>query len=169
MFIIPFTGVNFASMQYGIKYIDSAQIKHKLKPADAKEIRFEYNGDTIRMLSRFDNLSYNSDGSTKIFLKLLIDGPIKLFDYSVKNSSMAMPAGPGPGTAPMITTYTYNRYVLQKGVGDLILYSKMNFKNEMPIFIKKCPDLVRLIQDKVYVKSDIERIVTYYNTNCGIN
>lgn len=170
MFIIPFSGVNYASMQYGVKYIDSAQVKHKLSPADAKEIRFEHLGDTVRMLSRFNNLSYNSDGSTKIFLKLLIDGPIKLFDYYIKNTGVYAPSGPGPVQgAPVMTSYTSNRYVLQKGIGDLVLYSKMNFKNEMPVFLKKCPDLVKLIQDKVYQKSDIERIVTYYNTNCGSN
>jgi len=167
IFVIPLTGIDYSSIQYGIKYIDSSENKVKLKPEDAKEIRFEYNGEQVRMLSRFDNLSYNSDNSTKIFLKLLIDGPIKLFDYYVKNSSVSTPGG--PGSIPMMTSYSYSRYILQKGIGNLVRYSKMNFKDDMPIFLKKCPDLVKMIQDKVYQKNEIERIVTYYNTYCGSN
>jgi hypothetical protein len=166
-FLIPFTGINRTTLQSGVKYIDSLGIKCKLRPEDAKEFQFEYNGEKIRMLSRFDNLSYNSDGSSKIFLQVVIDGPIKLFNYYMKNSYMSSPGGPGSTT--MMTSNTYSKYVLQKGVGDLVLYSQMNFKNEMPIFVKKCPDLVRLIQDKVYGRGDIERIVNFYNTNCGSN
>ena len=119
------------------------------------------------MLSRFDNLSYNSDNSTKIFLKLLIDGLKELFDYYVKNLSVSAPVG--PGSAPMMTSYSYSRYILQKDIGNLVRYSKMNFKDDMPIFLKKYPDLDKMIQDKVYQKNEIERIVTYYNTYCGSN
>ena len=167
IFVIPLTGIDYSSIQYGIKYIDSSENKVKLKPSDAKEIRFEYEGDTIRMLSRFDNISYNSDGSEKIFLKLEIDGAIKLFSYFVSNSYMSSPSRPG-GTMIMYGN-TSHKYVLQKGYADLVQYSKMNFKDDLPIFLKKCPDLVKMIQNKVYVKSDIERIVTYYNFNCGSN
>lgn len=167
MFIIPFTGIDCSDIQYGIKYIDNSGNKVKLKPSDAKEVRFEYESDTIRMLSRFDNISYNSDGSEKIFLKLEIDGTIKLFSYFVSHSYMSAPSG--PGGIGMMYSSTSHKYVLQKGYADLVQYSKINFKDDLPVFLKKCPDLVKMIQNKVYIKSDIERIINYYNYNCGSN
>jgi len=45
----------------------------------------------------------------------------------------------------------------------------MNFKNDMPVFLKKCPELVKMIQDKVYGRGDLDKIVTFYNANCGGN
>jgi hypothetical protein len=168
-FVVSLTGVDFTLLQKGVKYIDNSGKKVKLKPEDAKEIRFEYNGQPVRMLSRFDNLSYNSDGSTKIFLELLIDGPMKLFSYYVRNTAATGGGMAGSPGAPMMMSVTYEKYVLQKGIGDLVRYGKMNFKNDMPVFLRKCPALVKMIQDKVYGRGDLEQIVTFYNANCGSN
>ena len=114
-FVVPLTGVDFTLLQKGVKYIDKSEQKCKLNPEDAKEIRFEYNGQTVRMLSRFDNLSRNSDGSTKIFLELIIDGPMKLFSYYVRNSGVT---GGGATGGPVMMSMTYEKYVLQKGIGN---------------------------------------------------
>ncbi|WP_299253649.1 hypothetical protein [uncultured Cytophaga sp.] len=167
-FVVPFTGIDFTMLQRGVKYVDSLDNKCKLKPEDAKEIRFEYNGQPVRMLSRYDNLSSYSDGSTKIFLELIIDGPMKLFSYYVKNTAVTGSGmGGAPGASPIMMSTTYEKYVLQKGIGDLVRYGKMNFKNDMPVFVRKCPALVKLIQDKIYKRGDIEQIVSFYNANCG--
>lgn len=167
-FIIPFTGVNYTTLQKGVKYIDSLGIKHKLTPDEAKEIRFEYNGQLVRMLSRFDNLSY-SGRSTNIFLHLQIDGQIKVFNYYVQSGGTTYGGGASGGMPMMTAGYTYSKYILQKENGDLVRYGTMNFKNNMPVFLKKCPDLVKMIQDKLYQRGDIERIINYYNTSCGSN
>jgi len=37
------------------------------------------------------------------------------------------------------------------------------------VFFEKCPALVKMIEDKIYLKKDIEEIVNYYNTKCGSN
>lgn len=115
-FVVLFTGLNFTLLQYGVKNIDSLDNKCKFKPEDAKEIRFEYNGQPVRMFSMFDNLSTYSDRSTKIFLELIIDGSMKLFSYYVKNTTET---GSGMGGSPgvpmiMMMSTTYKIYVLQK-------------------------------------------------------
>ena len=57
--------------------------------------------------------------------------------------------------------------LFEKYYADLVRYGKMNFKNDMPVFVRKCPALVKLIQDKIYKRGDIEQIVSFYNANCG--
>jgi hypothetical protein len=78
--------INFEGLQYKVKYYDSNGKKITLRPHEAKEIRFTYNNQTIRMLSRLNNFdnwtTWNVLGSnTHIFLKLEIDGEVKLFKY----------------------------------------------------------------------------------------
>jgi len=55
-----------------------------VKPADAFEIRFTYGGEQIRMLSRtklFGMGDIFAICDPNIFLKLRIDGKLKLFSY----------------------------------------------------------------------------------------
>ena len=154
----------FVNLQYKIKYVDAAGNKCKLYPNQAKEIQFTHNNTLYRMQSKFDNLSPNSDGESKIFLKLEIDGKIKLFSYYIRQT---MTTGGGPNSVPMTTSSTYSKYILQKGNNDLVRYGKMNFNLDMPVFLKECPDLVKKIEDKTYHRNDIEAIITYYNSNCA--
>ena len=84
-FIIPFGFLAgepaYIRLQTGVKYIDSSNKKVMLKPGDAKEISFAINGQNIRMLSVDDDLELQSIFSSqeKVFLKLEIDGAVKLF------------------------------------------------------------------------------------------
>ncbi len=52
--------------------------------------------------------------------------------------------------------------------GTMLYYRDMNSEKDIPIFLNNCPAVVKMIEDKVYLKTDIEKIVNYYNNNCGI-
>jgi hypothetical protein len=173
-FIIPVTGPNFVMLQEGVRYLDSLNNECRINPGDAKEFRFEHKGKLIRMVSQFNNNSFDPDSGTTKFRHIVIDGPIKLFNYYTAGGYGGTHNG-GPGYQATNSTYAggtgnqSKKYKLQKGPGELISYDNMHFKNDMPIFLEKCPDLVKMIQDKVYRRADIEQIVNYYNSNCGNN
>jgi hypothetical protein len=59
-------------------------------------------------------------------------------------------------------------FLLKMGSENMFFYHNINFKKDIPVFLNKCPELVKMIQDKVYLKKDIEEIVTYYNAKCGV-
>jgi hypothetical protein len=92
IFKIPFkflsSEVNYEKIQYRIAYYDASGSKKLLRPSDAREIVFKYDNEDVRMLSRPDNLHsklFSSD--THIFLRLLIDGKMKLFNYYYTQTS----------------------------------------------------------------------------------
>src|ERR1035437_44212 len=74
----------YERMQCKIHYLDSAHKKQTLLPRDVKEISFKYNGQKVTFLTRNNELglmiSFFSDDS-KIFLKLVSNGKMKLFTY----------------------------------------------------------------------------------------
>lgn len=158
-----YTDPDYYELQTGVKYTDSKGNKEKILPTQAKEIQFDYSGEKIRMLSRIDNQNLKADTSKKIFLRLIIDGKIKLFDYYLTNNytnynqQMARPKD-----APLNF-----RYVLQKDNGELVRYDKMKFKTDFPIYVKECKDLVNKINAKEYGHDDLKVMVKFYNTNCN--
>jgi hypothetical protein len=84
-FIIPVTGPNYPNLQDSVRYLDPLNNECYLSPEDAIEYRFEHKGKLIRMISTY--LPSNSGDSTKVFLQLLIDGPLKLFKHYTRASS----------------------------------------------------------------------------------
>ena len=84
-FMIPisdFSGeILFIRLQHGIAYLRSVNKKIRLKPNQAKEVRFEYGSTTFRMVSVYNSLISVAvmDKDTTIFLKLDKDGDLKLF------------------------------------------------------------------------------------------
>ena len=74
---------NYEKLQQKVKYFDAAGKKISLHPDEAKEIQFKYENENIRMLSRYNSLGLGNIFmmGTNIFLKLEIDGNLKLFRY----------------------------------------------------------------------------------------
>lgn len=169
-FIIPVTGPNYPNLQDSVRYLDPLNNECYLSPEDAKEYRFEHKGKLIRMISCVNTLSLDPGRALQIFLQLEIDGPLKLYKHYTRGSSGGMYSGgaPGGGTT-MYGNGQSSNYALKMGSEDLVYYDNINFKNDFPAYLKNCPELVQLIQDKVYLKKDIEAIVTFYNTKCGKN
>lgn len=153
----------YATLQFGIKYKDTTGKKHTILPYQANEIRFTHSGKEIRMLSRIYGVKYTSD-TTKIFLKLEKEGKINLFSYYSKNNYYT--AG-GPNRMPMSYSNTTLKHLLQKGTSPLVLFESMDFKSEFVDYIKGCTTLIQIINDKIYKKNDLEKIINYYNYYCG--
>lgn len=170
-FIIPFGFLSpepsYLKLQTRVRYIDSSNQKKVLKPDDAKEISFMHNGYEIRMLSVQDDLQLSSlfSSQTKVFLKLEIDGNLKLFNsYATQQSPGMYNASMGMSTGGY--SYSVERYVLQKGNGELFRPRGISFRKDMSAFFSDCPELVQKIQNKDFRKGDLELIVKEYNKKC---
>jgi hypothetical protein len=148
---------NTEAMQKGIKYRDSHGKKHKLKPAQAIEFSFTYEGKVWRMVSSDYTSGLFSKG---IFLLQLVDGPVKMFEYTYTTRSAGGPNGVGG----MTTTTTIN--LMQRGNEPLYALRLFGFKKDMAEYFKDCPALVALIEGKEFKKRDLMEIVHYYNYQC---
>lgn len=158
-----FRDIKFENIQSKIKYYNAANEKVKLTPDEVKEIRFKYRDEEIRMLSCFDNLNLLSmfSSSSHIFLKLKIDGNLKLFTYYFTQTTTNF----GPNGTMTTSTYTTDKYILQKGKGELYRPNWITFKKDMKGYLSDCSSLVEKIDSRTYRSDDIEAIVQDYN-NC---
>jgi hypothetical protein len=156
---------NFERIQYKVKYYENGK-KKTLRPDDADEIIFDYEGMEIRMISCENTIG----GGTllappkKIFLKLEIDGPLRLFRFYFKASSN-FSAGPGMGGGT--TYYTVDNLIFQKGNGPLKKPRQFGWKKDMLEYFSDCPALSERIESKDLKRKEIEEIVLYYNRHCG--
>lgn len=157
--------INFEKLQYKIKYFDSAKNMVVIKPDQAEEIRFFYQAEEVRMLSRYSTRRLKSAFSKnyKIFLKLEIDGNIKLFKYYHTESSPLM----YNSSSELITegiSYQVDKCFLQKGSQELAKIKGLTFRKDMMEYFNDCSELSQKIENKEYRKKDIESIVNYYNS-----
>lgn len=142
---------NYMKLQGMVQYYNASGKLCVLSAAAAKEIQFTYRGVEIRMLSRFLRNGF----SQYAFLKLVVDGDVKLFNYYYQQ-----PSNTGSGS------YSMNEYILQNDVGDLVAVNGMSFKEDMSTYFSECPALAEKIEDKTYRINDMETIVKYYNSTC---
>lgn len=152
----PLFGLWFEGIQKKIKYYNSTNKLIILKPDQAKEIRFPYKDEEIRMVSCLDCL----------FLNLIIDGRLRLlYMYDRGNAGNAGDAREGNNS----------QIILQKGGGELFYPypDREGFKKEMKEYLSDCPEVVKKIDNEYYINGDYERsfewhladIVNEYN-NC---
>ncbi len=122
----------------------------------------------VRMISCANTLGGEGmfSTSTKIFLKLEIDGPLRLYRYYFKQSSPGFYGGPGGGYAPG-ATYTSNNLVFQKGNGPLKQPRTFGWKKDMLEYFSDCPALRERIESKDLRRKEIEAIVLFYNQHCA--
>ena len=150
------SGPNTEAMQKGIRYLDETGKKRKLKPDQAKEFYFNYDGQDYRFVSR----QYSSGIFSKnTFLLQLIDGRVKMFEYRKTTRTSTGPNNMG------YTNQTIT-YLLQRGDEPLNEPNLFGFKKEMGRYFADCPQLVSLVEEKEFKRRDIGEIVTYYNTRC---
>jgi hypothetical protein len=144
--------IELESMQNRIFYSDTSKIEKSITAHEAKEVVFKYEDETIRMVgvsnvSQIDKtLLLKSEQSKRIFLKILYDGKLKLFDFFHTET-------PPPNLGPN-NTFTYSgkvqldRYVIQKDTGDIAKLKHVGFKNQILNYISDCP----IISNKVSKK-----------------
>ena len=155
---------SFNALQSKVIYYTEDGKKQVLRPADAREVGIIYKGDTTRFLSRPNNLAistslFHDDGY--IFLKLEEDGLVKLFSYEVQNHSGGF--GAAGAVASAAITYSYDRYVLQYNKLPLQQVRGISFRRDMMEFFSDCPELVEKIDQRIYRKQDLQKIVKEYN------
>lgn len=158
---------NFERIQYRVRYFDHFGKKQTLRPEDADEIRFNYLGMDVRMISCANTFDAGSifSSSPKIFLKIEIDGPLKLYRfYYTQTTGGSFNAG--GGYAPGMT-YTVDNLIFQKGNGPLKRPRSIGWKKDMLEYFSDCPALRDRIESKDLRKKEIEAIVMYYNQNCA--
>src|SRR5688500_12543591 len=132
IFNIPFKFLssepNFERLQYKVVYYDENEKKVVLRPDEAQEITFQYKGMKMRMISRVNSIGGGSLFNTNayIFLRIYIDGPLKLFRYYYTQSSPGM-YSPSTGFSGS-HTYSAENYVLQKGDGELMQPRGLTFR-----------------------------------------
>lgn len=158
---------NYQKLQYKVRYFDAKGNKITLRPDDAKEIRFQHNGEIVRMLSRRNTLESGNIFSTSsnIFLRLEIDGRLKMFSYYYTQGSPGM-YNPSTGMTTGGGSYETEKYVLQNGNEELKWPRGLSFRKDMMEYFANCPALVKKIEDREFRKNEIESIVLFYNTHC---
>lgn len=171
VFNIPFkllaSEPNFERLQYKAVYFDENGKKVVLRPDEAQEITFQHRGMKIRMVSRVNSMGGGSLFNTNayIFLRIYIDGPLKLFRYYYTQSSPGM-YNPSTGFSGS-HTYTAENYILQKGDGELMQPRGLTFRKDMTSYLKDCPELTEKIQGRDLRRAELEIIVMEYNKKCG--
>ena len=154
---------NFERLQYKVKYYDERGKKITLRPDNVDEIQFRYEGVEIRMISCASTPGIGNifSSSTRIFLKLEMDGPLRLYRFYYKQTT-----GAGYGGAPGMT-YVADNLIFQKGNGPLKQPRSLGWKKDMLEYFSDCPELRERIESKDLRRKEIEEIVAYYNQKCG--
>jgi len=164
-----FTGdINHVALQRKIKYIDENGKKRKIRANEAKEVRFTYQGDDIRLLSMPMSDVYTGlfNSSNKVFLHLKLDGPLRLFTYYSKtnnassyNNNTGMWNGSGGTSVREVP-------LLQKGNDKVKKPNYFKFRKDMMSYLSDCPTLVAKLENKDFRRRDVYDMVWYYNSNC---
>jgi hypothetical protein len=153
-------------IQDGISYVDKDGNVKAVKPGDCKEVRFKQAGDYTRMLSR---MFMRADGSIEYkFLKLAMDGPLKIFEYYVAPQYSRVDS---KAEYSYKKTYTPKRidYAFQKGEKSAVKLCEtgVNFRDEMMAYFKDCPKLARLIERGDLSKENVFEMAMFYKESCG--
>ncbi len=158
---------NFERTQYKIRYYDERGNLQTLKPTDADEISFDYEGMEVRMISVENTIGAGGFllRPKRIFLKLEIDGPLRLYRYYYKTQTGGSynPATGYSGGA----TYTVEDLIFQKGNGPLKQPRTMGWRNDMLEYFSDCPNVRSLIENKALRRSEMESITRMYNSSCA--
>jgi len=158
----------YEKIQQKIVYFDASGKKIKMRPSEAREVRFTYGKETIRMLSVYNSLMMGSVfvSDPRIFLRLRIEGTLKLFTYYDTKSSGGMY---NPGAGMMMGGYSYNREynILQKKNEALMKPTWISFRKDMISYLSDCKELLPKLENRDLKSSDMAEIVRFYNSHCG--
>jgi len=152
--ILP-TEPNFLELQRCIKYYDSTGKKKKIRPYEAEEVQFEFNGSLIRMVSVKMNrkTSISSPIDSVMFLHLEVDGYVKLFTFYLATMSKA----------------NSTRNLIKKGDSEIIwvyAFTQKQINEVLSDYLSDCIPAVELINKSNAFKFDIYTIVETYNNSC---
>jgi hypothetical protein len=155
--------LSYVRIQKKIKYFNNNGEKVVLKAGEADEVQLYLRGDTIRMLTRVAPLQVPCERckASYVFLKLVRDGKVKLFKYSLEDQLNYNLADID------VLQRTKYYYYYQKGIDKIYSPNNFLFKKEMSKYFSDCDILVKKIKAKELRKKDEIEIVEFYNSNCG--
>lgn len=155
--ISPFSQeVIYSDMQKKISYDYNGQ-ELWLKPRDAKEFRFKFNNEYVRMVSCKYDIKPEKDEN--VFLKLNMDGRLRLYTYYSISYTNNIGTNINGGAA----TSEYSLIQLNNGV--LIKPPLLKFRKFMMEYLKDCPLLVEKLDIRYYSNLDLDLIIRDYNNN----
>ena len=170
--LIPGTkkSVDVTSLMREIQYLNKDDKKVQLKPTQAKEIFFEFNKDTIHLVST--RVQWTKRRSERFFLRLIIDGKIKLYHYYYTKSSTRSYGSGGTNGSINVTDVTTRgtsvMKIVQKGTRSGKKISMLAIRKGMRPLIVDCKKLHKdLSKLKTSLSYSLESIIEYYNTNCS--
>lgn len=119
------------------------------------------------MISRSNSIGLGNifTQSSDIFLRIEIDGYLKLFYYHYTKSSPDM-YNSSTGMTRGGYSYGAEKFILQKDDDELKRPKTMTFRKDMIEYFNDCPELVNKIESKEFSKRDLEEIVLFNNINC---
>lgn len=180
------TAINFAAMQSKVAYSKAKgkqATKFELKPTDALEYGFYFDSVLIRMKATPPIKNAKTTG--QLFLHLLVDGPVRLYQYyysmlSWQNTSYTYTSPTfgttGVGSNGTATNYVYtgptssiqdgNRYLLQQNDEPLSTLYRRIRKKEISPFFEACPNLLKDLMAHYRWRKEFPQLVLQYNKNC---
>lgn len=147
--------INFPYIQSEIECLDSNNEKRIIGADEVMEVQFEYRGAKNRMISK------KIPGSAKKrFVKLKINGPIKIFSFykKIRND-------------PYRDRVKYGirmeeKTLIQKGKQPLEFTDFSKFKKRMIEYVSDCDSLVKRIKANDFTFGNVEAVVICYNRDC---
>jgi hypothetical protein len=167
-FLVPvdllFQEPKYINLQYKIMYLDTKGEKQKFIPGQIKAFALFLQQTRITYLSVRRNIEIMPSlfsNEEHIFLRLNIDGPLRMFKYYVQRQSGGG-YSPTMGFSPTVA-YTDENFLLQKENGLLTQCRFLHFRKDLSKYLSDYPELSQKILNRDYVKGDIELIVKEYN------
>lgn len=165
----PSSEPNYEVMQTEVIYLLEDGKSHSvLKPENATEISFTYKNKTTLMRSVYDNFSefstnnniFKADHEEFVFPKVVVDGPVALYDYYSSNISPSH----NPSTGMPMGSVNQQRVQLVSKDVELFHIRQFFFKNDVRQFFSDCPELIRKVESGNLSK--VAEVVTAYNEHC---
>ncbi|HEY0652847.1 MAG TPA: hypothetical protein VGD65_06955 [Chryseosolibacter sp.] len=140
-----------------VKYANAAPYRRLQK------IKFKENEDAkVKIFPPEENKAFGagdkvfhscrSDGA-RYFMELIIDGPLKLYEYS--ETKLGVPQNGGSADVS-------NYYLLREGAYDVFAVSG-SFKKLIAEYLSDNEEIANKIKEGVYKRRDIQEIVQEYN------
>lgn len=154
---------DYSYLQSKAMFVDKDNMPQMIKPRDVNKLVFEANGETITMLTCKNTINIDNQlgNSHYIFLKLIIDGYVKLYEYYIKENTNSH-CNPGAGVY-FDERSAADKYCIQLGNSDLIKVKGISFKKDFTNLFADYQVLSDKINNKTYTKEDIQTIVNEYN------
>jgi hypothetical protein len=152
-------GYSFEDLQDKVRYLDKNGKKKKLRPDQADEIRFRWDDQDIRMLSR----TPIHHSRKKKFMHIYLDGRVRIYEY-IKTYRFTGRQGM---SYARINTAIYGYF--ERPGEKMIVPKAIGFRKQMKNYFKDCEELVNRIKGKVYSRRDMEDIAKFYNSRCPEN